>query len=156
RIIWKNQIYLPIVEEKVIVAKEKAEIHEKLSGSETILVVEDEETILDLIEVVLKQSGYDLITARDGQDAINKVQGLEGPIHLLLTDVVMPNLSGKDLSVEIRKRHPETKICFMSGYTDNAIVHHDILDENTNFIQKPFLPSFLLKKVREILDRKTI
>jgi DNA-binding NtrC family response regulator len=116
-------------------------------------VVEDEEPILVLIEEVLKQAGYQLITARDGHDAIAKVQGFAGPIHLLLTDVIMPNLSGKDLSVEIKKGHPETKICFMSGYTDNAIVHHDILDENTNFIQKPFLPNFLLKKVRELLDR---
>ena len=147
------KIYLPIVEEKFIGAKEKAEIHEKLSGSETILVVEDEEAILNLIEKVLKQSGYHLITAKDGHDALDKVQGFKGPIHLLLTDVVMPRLSGQDLSVEIRKRHPETKICFMSGYTDNAIVHHDILDEKINFIQKPFLPSFLRKKVREVLDR---
>jgi DNA-binding response OmpR family regulator len=116
-------------------------------------VAEDEEPVLFLIEEVLKLSGYQLITAKDGFDALDKVQEFNGPIHLLLTDVVMPNLSGKELSAEIKKRHPETKICFMSGYTDDAIVHHGILDENTNFLQKPFLPTILLKKIREVLDR---
>jgi len=147
------KIYLPMVEETVVTAKEKAEIREKLSGSETILVVEDEEPVLGLIEKALKQFGYHLITARDGFEAINKVKNFEGTIHLLLSDVVMPNLSGKELSLKIKKLHPETRICFMSGYTDNAIVHHGVLDENTNFIQKPFSPDVLLKKLREVLDR---
>lgn len=146
------KIYLPMVEEKFIAAKAKAEIHQKLSGSETILVVEDEEPVLAMVQEVLKQAGYQLLTARDGLDALDRVQNFKGPIHLLLTDVVMPNLSGKDLSAEIKKRHPETRICFMSGYTDNAIVHHGILDENINFIQKPFSPTALLRKVREVLD----
>lgn len=147
------KLYLPAVMETGIASREKVEIQEKLSGNETILVVEDEESVLVFLEQVLEEFGYHLITARDGLEAINKAKKFKKTIHLLLSDVVMPHLSGKELALEIKKLHPETKICFMSGYTDNAIVHHGVLDENTNFIQKPFSPVALLKKVREVLDK---
>ena len=116
------------------------------------MVVEDEEAVLHLLKQTLQEFGYHLIMAHDGLDAIDKANEFQGTIHLLLTDVVMPNLSGKDLSLEIKKLRPNIKICFMSGYTNNAIVHHGILDQNTNFIQKPFTPDDLLKKIRSILD----
>lgn len=147
------KLYLPAVTETGIVSREKVEIQEKLRGNETVLVVEDEESVLVFLEQVLEEFGYQLITARDGLEAINKAKKFKKTIHLLLSDVVMPHLSGKELALEIKKLHPETKICFMSGYTDNAIVHHGVLDENTNFIQKPFSPVALLKKVREVLDK---
>lgn len=122
------------------------------AGTETILVVEDEKSVLNLVQRTLKKCGYRLITATDGIEALEVIKKYEKPIHLLLTDVVMPNLSGKELSEKIIELHPGTKICFMSGYTNEAIVQHGILNSGVNFIQKPFSPELLVKRVREILD----
>ncbi len=148
------KIYLPATEKPKEISGEKKEYHEKLVGDETILVAEDEEAVLDLVEMSLKELGYKIITARDGVQAIEKAKEYGEKIHLLLSDVVMPNMSGKELSEKIRHFHPEAAVCFMSGYTDNAMVHHGILDANINFIQKPFAPKKLAKLIRKILDEK--
>ena len=121
-------------------------------GNETILIVEDEMSVRNLIQKTLQKLGYHLMTAADGEEAMKIIRDHPETIHLLLTDVVMPNMSGKELSEKIGMFHSETTICFMSGYTDDAVLRHGILNESVHFIQKPFTPHSLAKKIRKILD----
>ena len=123
-------------------------------GSETILLVEDEDVVRGLARKILEQAGYKVLDARGGEEAIRLCQEHTEPIHLLLTDVVMPETSGKEIAERLTTLRPTTRVLFMSGYTDEAIVHHGILDSSVEFIQKPFTPIALAKKVREILDLK--
>ncbi|HES60252.1 MAG TPA: response regulator [Caldithrix sp.] len=124
----------------------------QLIGEETILIVEDENAVLDLMLKVLDQHGYNVLQAFTAEDALTMISTLEEPIDILLTDVVLPGMNGRELAEEILKIKPEIKIIYMSGYTDQVIGNEGILDENTDYIQKPFSPFFLLKKVREVLD----
>lgn len=146
------KIYLPALEKAAALPAEKQDLQIKLTGNETILIAEDEESVLNLVVKTLKKSGYRLLTAKDGVEAIALAQKYPSEIHLLLSDVVMPNISGKELSEEMTRLHPETKVCFMSGYTDDAIVRAGEWDHDVFFIQKPFSPLTLSKKVREVLD----
>ena len=131
---------------------------EKLGGavqnSETILLVEDDETVRKLAHEVLENCGYRLLEAADGVAALSVCERYEEPIHLLLTDVVMPRMGGRGVADRLAQLHPEMKVLYMSGYTDDVIVHHGGLDEGTHFLQKPFTPEDLLRKVREVLDAK--
>lgn len=120
-------------------------------GSETILLVEDEELVRRAAVEVLNVLGYQVFEAGNGNQAIQLAEIYTQPIHLLLTDVVMPKMNGKELSERIKVLHPETAILFMSGYTDDIIAHHGILEENISFLGKPFSPSTLAIKVREVL-----
>ena len=123
-------------------------------GSETILLVEDEDVVRGLARKILEQAGYDVLDARGGDEAIRLCHELPGPIHLLLTDVVMPESSGREIAECLAKLRPSTRVLYMSGYTDDAIVHHGVLDSDVEFIQKPFTPLALARKVREVLDAK--
>jgi two-component system, cell cycle sensor histidine kinase and response regulator CckA len=120
-------------------------------GSETILIVEDEEQVRRAAVEVLNVLGYQVFEAGNGNQAIQLAEIYTQPIDLLLTDVVMPKMNGKELSQRIKTLHPETVVLFMSGYTDDIIEHHGILEENINFIGKPFSPATLALKVREVL-----
>ena len=102
--------------------------------------------------MVLEQFGYQVLEATNGHEAHEICARCETPVHLLITDVIMPQMSGVDLSQRILQLHPKIKVLFMSGYTNNAIVHQGVLDEGTAFIQKPFTPEALARKVREVLD----
>jgi len=121
-------------------------------GSETILLVEDEEVVRGLARQVLEQAGYNVLDAGSGDEAIRLCRELREPIDLLLTDVVMPKTSGKEVAERLIRLRPATRVLYMSGYTDDAIVHHGVLDANVEFIQKPFTPIALARKVREVLD----
>ena len=123
-------------------------------GSETVLVVEDEKGVLSLVSETLKSEGYKLLEAEGAAQALEIAEQYTKPIHLLLTDVVMPQSGGKELAKRLSARHPETKVLYMSGYTDDAIVRHGILEDGTSFLQKPFTPSVLARKVREVLKKK--
>jgi two-component system cell cycle sensor histidine kinase/response regulator CckA len=123
-----------------------------LGGSETILLVEDEDVVRRLAREILEQEGYTVLEASRGKEALSLCAAYEHPIQLLLTDVVMPKTSGKEVADRLRALHPETKVLFMSGYTDEAIVHHGVLDANVEFIQKPFTPVALVRKVRRVID----
>jgi PAS domain S-box-containing protein len=127
----------------------------RLEGSETILLVEDEEAVRVLTRKTLRNYGYHILEAGNGEEAIRIVN--EGPkeIHLLLTDVVMPGMSGREVAERISPLFPEMKVLYISGYTDSAIVHHGILDPGTALLLKPFRPDALAQKVREILDRSS-
>jgi signal transduction histidine kinase/DNA-binding response OmpR family regulator len=121
-------------------------------GSETILLVEDEDVVRGLARQILQQAGYNVLDAGSGDEALRMCREHSDPIHLLLTDVVMPETSGKEIAQSLTSLRPGTCVLFMSGYTDDAIVHHGVLDSNVEFIQKPFTPVALARKVREVLD----
>lgn len=146
------KIYLPQVEEPLDGLEEKV-TEESPRGNETILVVEDEEEVRGLTVRILKEHGYKVLEAAQGLDAFVICDEYEGPIHLLLTDVVMPKMSGRDLGGHIAEIRPGIKLLYMSGYTDDTIAHHGILEKDMNYIQKPFSVENLARKVREVLDK---
>jgi CheY-like chemotaxis protein len=149
------KIYLPRVDESLKEAKEEDKAAEILKGTETVLAVEDEIEVRKLVAEILKGQGYTVIEASDGEEAMKVSRENAGKkIHLLLTDVVMPGMSGRELAVVLGLQHPNMKVLYMSGYTDNAIVHHGVLEEGVNYIQKPFTLDALARKVREVLDQR--
>ncbi|MGO9016685.1 MAG: ATP-binding protein [Dissulfurispiraceae bacterium] len=147
------KIYLPLI--KSPVSQETiAEVIIPKGGTETILVSEDNEDVRLLTKKVLEQSGYKVIEAVDGEDAINKFEENKECIQLAILDVIMPKKSGKEASDEIKKMKPDIKILYISGYTADIIHKRGILEEKTDFVSKPVTPHDLLTKIREILDRK--
>jgi PAS domain S-box-containing protein len=147
------KIYLPRVEagEEAIRGSQTKRVA-SLAGSETILVVEDEDALRVMACDILKSKGYRILQAKDGQEALSVLETHKGPIQLLLTDVVMPGMSGKELADSSRPFRRHMGVLYMSGYTDNAVVHHGVLNPGTEFLQKPFTPDALLRKVRKALD----
>jgi PAS domain S-box-containing protein len=148
------KIYFPQAVEPLDELKKKEVDVEILHGNETILVVEDENAVRELAVMALEMQGYKVLSASGGREALLICQKYIDPIRLILTDVVMPGMSGRTLAERLKEIHPEMKALYMSGYTDNAIVHHGILEAGVNFIQKPFTFEKLAKKVREVLDSK--
>ena len=145
------KIYLPRVDEPLEELKEKVVKEELPRGSETILLVEDEEVVRKLAVRILKRQDYTVLEGSDGNKAIDVCKQHKGPIHLLLTDVVMPGMSGRELAEHFKPIYPKMKVLYMSGYTDNAITHHGVLEEGMNYLQKPFTIDGLARKVREVL-----
>jgi PAS domain S-box-containing protein len=145
------KVYLPRVQEAVAAVSAAKPITKDLHGSETILVVEDEDMLREIITRSLKIHGYTVLVARHGGEALLCCERHPGTIHLLLTDVVMPQMGGRDLSDRLTPLRPDMKVLYMSGYTDNAIVHQGVLETDVVFIQKPFRTKKLIEKIREIL-----
>jgi two-component system, cell cycle sensor histidine kinase and response regulator CckA len=127
----------------------------RAKGSETVLVVEDDESVRKLILSILKQSGYTVLGAGEGKEALRICEKHAHPIHLIITDVVMPQMSGKELADLVAARWPEIRLLFMSGYTGNAMAQQGALDARMQLLQKPFTPAALADKVREVLDSRT-
>jgi PAS domain S-box-containing protein len=121
-------------------------------GTETILLAEDEPGVRSLARQVLESCGYRVLEAGDGDEALRVAGGWSQPIALLVTDVVMPRLGGREASEQLRASHPETRVLFLSGYTDDAVVRHGVLEAEVQFLQKPFTPAALAHKVRHVLD----
>jgi two-component system cell cycle sensor histidine kinase/response regulator CckA len=149
------KIYLPRVDEMA----ERAEAHAQaaasdLGGTETILLVEDEEGVRALTRQILQRHGYTVLEAEHGQDALLLCQRYSGSIHLLLTDVVLAQMSGRELVEHLAPLRPQMKVLYMSGYSDEAIVQHGVLKPGTAFLQKPFTTESLMRKLREVLDAK--
>ncbi len=145
------KIYLPRVERPADpVGPEATAAGQR--GTETILLVEDDEKVRALAGEVLKGHGYTVLEARHGEDAIDIAQRYHGAIHLLLTDVVMPRMGGPELAARLHPGRPAMKVLFMSGYTADTIVRHGVLDDGTAFLSKPLMPATLAAKVRETLD----
>jgi two-component system, cell cycle sensor histidine kinase and response regulator CckA len=145
-------VYLPRVDGQANPAKRRATAAGQLRGSETILLVEDEEAVLELARSLLRRQGYRVFAAQDGASAIQICRQHEGPIHLLVTDVVMPIIGGCELARQVRAMRPEIKILFMSGYSEDAILHKGLLESSASFLHKPFSTTSLTDKVREVLD----
>jgi len=146
------KIYLPRVDEPLEELEERVVKGELPYGSETILVVEDDEEVRKLAKRILEKQGYKILDGSQGNEAIQICEEHKGPIHMMVTDVVMPGMSGRELANRLMSVHPEMKVLYMSGYTDDAIVHHGVLDPGIAYIQKPFAPDTFASKVRQILD----
>ncbi|MBI4264661.1 MAG: CHASE domain-containing protein [Acidobacteria bacterium] len=147
------RIYFPAVSpppEPITVANRS--LTQALSGTETVLLVEDESRLRTLAEKVLRSYRYTVLSAADVEEGLRVSAEHPGAIHLLLTDVVMPGGSGRDLAEQVMATRPDVKVVYMSGYTDDAIVHHGVLTAGTAFLQKPFAPVALARKLREVLD----
>jgi two-component system, cell cycle sensor histidine kinase and response regulator CckA len=145
--------YLPRVETAPAPSRADAVPLASLRGSETILVVEDQEAVRTLTRRVLEGYGYRVLAAADGIEAFRVAEAHAEPIHLLVTDVIMPEMSGREVSLLLTATHPEMKTLYISGYPDESIVHHDVLAPGVAFLQKPFAPEVLAKRVRAELDR---
>jgi CheY-like chemotaxis protein len=148
------KIYLPRLvadedEDKAVPEKKAA-----AGGSETILLVEDEPSILRMTRMMLERKGYSVLPAATPAEAVEKAKNHSGTIDLLMTDVFMPEMNGRDLAEQIITLYPDIRLLFMSGYTANVIAHHGVLDDGVAFIQKPFSMVDMTFKVREVLDRE--
>ena len=123
-----------------------------VTGTETILVVEDEEFLRELAARMLQMAGYTVLTASDGEEALQLLGRYDSPVHLVLTDVVMPGISGRELATRLATSHASVKVLYTSGYTDDVILRHGLLDRTTHFLSKPYSMDDLTRKVREALD----
>jgi len=148
------KIYLPRLSDSAGDSAKADQVPSTLIGHETVLVVEDEMMYLQISKSILESYGYEVLTASSPGEALRVVKEHNGKIDLLLTDLIMPEMNGKDLAKKVVSLFPDIVCLFMSGYTDNVIVHHGVLDEGIHFIQKPFSKQILSKKVRELLDMK--
>lgn len=149
------KIYLPRVHAesiKTVDARQQSDIARPLA-TETILLVEDEEMVRKLAADILREQGYQVLVGENGQEAIRICTEHKGPIDLMLTDVVMPAMNGRRLAESVRPIQQNMKVVYMSGYTDDAIVHHGVLEPGTNFIEKPFTAETLTSKIREVLQK---
>jgi CheY-like chemotaxis protein len=148
------KIYFPRIEEVTESIEPGAKITKSSQGSETILLVEDEEMVRRLARTILQDNGYNVLEASNGEEALRIAQEHGAKqIHLMLTDVVMPRMSGRELADCLESVRPEMKVLYISGYTDDAIIRHGVLEQGMAFIQKPFTPDALVRKVRNVLDK---
>jgi nitrogen-specific signal transduction histidine kinase/CheY-like chemotaxis protein len=145
------KIYLPCVASAAEEFKAITNDAMGTPGTETVLLVEDEEMVRNMTREILHESGYRVLEAKHGHEALLVSERHDGPIHLMLSDVVMPRMSGRELAEQLSPTRREMKVLYMSGYTDDAIVHHGVLDEGMAFIEKPFTPNALTRKLREVL-----
>ena len=145
------RIYLPWVE-AVAHKGQPAPTVTLVQGTETVLIVEDEEAVCRLAKRVLQMAGYTVLTASSGGEALALLERHDGPVHLMLTDMVMPGMTGRELATQLMNIHPRTKVLFTSGYTNDATLHHGLLGTATHFIGKPYTVAQLTRKVREVLN----
>jgi PAS domain S-box-containing protein len=145
------KVYLPRIDRAVPVEAEEAR-RRPARGSETILLVEDDEMVRNLVRETLVRDGYKILDTSDPIEARRIAEQHRGPIQLLITDVVMPKVNGRDLADQLLRRRKEMKVLYMSGYTDNAVLNSGILHRDVAFLQKPFTPVTLTEKVREVLE----
>jgi PAS domain S-box-containing protein len=145
------KVYLPVSHEAPGRARDVKDMGTSVGGSETILLTEDEEMVRHVAKAILEGLGYTVLEARNGAEGLAILDLHDGPVHLLLTDVVMPGLNSREVFAKAAEKHPGLKVLYMSGYTDNVIGEHGVLDERTPFIHKPFTPTGLASKMREVL-----
>jgi len=150
------QLFFPTMETESPVLEKKPERSGRVAGEGTILVVEDEESVRRLILSTLKQAGYETLSAGNGTDALEVAARHEGRIHLVLSDVVMPHMSGRALTERLRQFCPDFKVLYMSGYNEETIQNCGIAGPDGNVLQKPFTPDALVRKIREILEEDKV
>jgi CheY-like chemotaxis protein len=145
------KVYLPRIDQPVAIDAEAAR-KINVRGSETILLVEDDEMVRNLVRETLHREGYKILDAPGPLEAKRIAEQFTSPIQLMITDVVMPKVSGRELAEQLSRRRPDMKVLYMSGYTDNAILNSGLLHKEVAFLQKPFTPAALTDKVREVLE----
>ena len=148
------RIYLPRVEDPAEIATTVKSAETRTRGNETVLLVEDEESVRQLVKETLESRGYKVMEAENGEAALKIALDCQHPIHLMITDVVMPGISGRELAQQLAKTHPSTKVLFLSGYSEDAVAHQGGLEQGA-FLQKPFTLQSLSRKVREVLRAGT-
>ncbi len=148
------KIYLPGVKGDVKAEEKEQPSVEYLNGSETVLVVEDDNSLRRLAQKTLRSHGYSVLVAENGEDALRISKEHEGTIDLMITDVVMPKMCGRKTAERLQPLYPGMKVIYMSGYTDDSIVYHGVLAPGLNFLEKPFSSEGLVRKVRQVLDKK--
>jgi signal transduction histidine kinase/ActR/RegA family two-component response regulator len=146
------KVYFPRIEQQAEVVAQRATPMDLINGTETVLLVEDEDVVRKMVLEILQLRGYDVLEARHGKEALALAAGCGKSIHMMVTDVVMPQMNGPELAGHLEQSFPDLKVLYMSGYTDEAIVHHGVLDEGVAFLEKPFTPDALARKVREVLN----
>ncbi|HEV3385138.1 MAG TPA: ATP-binding protein, partial [Gemmata sp.] len=147
------KIYLPAVDEKISESK-LVQVSNGGRGTESVLLVEDEDGVRGLALLALQTYGYKVIAASNGKEALQILANHRGVIDILVTDVVMPGMGGPDLAEALKSSFPKMKVLFSSGYTDDAVLRHGLLQEKVAFLQKPYSPLALARKVRQVLDEK--
>jgi two-component system, cell cycle sensor histidine kinase and response regulator CckA len=147
------KVYLPRLTDPAVGGVPASAVRAPVGGTETVLLVEDEGGVRALSRHILRTAGYTVLEASDGAEAVRVARGHPGPIDLLVTDVVLPGLSGRELAERLAAIRPRMEVLYLSGYTDDAVVRHGVLEEHVHFLQKPFTPAALTHKVREALDR---
>jgi CheY-like chemotaxis protein len=146
------KVYLPPVEAPVAAGKALADAAPFPAGHETLLLVEDEDAVRVITRHVLERCGYVVLEAQGGKEALQICHDYDEPIDLLVTDVVMPHMSGRQLAEQLKRLHPEMKVLYLSGYSGDAVVRHGVLEAEDAFLQKPFSASAVAYRVREVLD----
>jgi two-component system, cell cycle sensor histidine kinase and response regulator CckA len=149
------KIYIPRIDEAAASIEEHLGMFGSLEGSETIMLVEDDDAVRELATLTLEQYGYTVLPAESGTQALEFLGPLAVIVDLVVTDVIMPRMSGPALVALLKQMHPETKVLYISGYTEDATIQHGVLDHGVEFLQKPFTPEGLAQKVREVLDKNT-
>jgi len=146
------KLYFPLADSVAMAAPDKPQSAKSVKAEAVILVVEDNAMVRNLAVNVMTRRGYTVHSAKDGTSCLKLLDGLSGKLNLLLTDVVMPDMNGKELYGRVSERYPDVKVIYMSGYTDNVISHHGVLDPGVPFLQKPFSVTALADKVNEVLS----
>lgn len=150
------RVYLPRMTEVAEAAADIAPATAPLSGHETILMVEDDELVRQITVLTLERQGYHVLVARDGAEALARAHEYQGPIHLLITDVIMPRMSGQDLAASLRTAFPHLRVLYISGYADQGLARRGVVDPDAFFLQKPFIATALAAKVREVLGPRPV
>jgi PAS domain S-box-containing protein len=146
------KIYLPVAESHPVALKSTIAEDASLEGSETILIAEDDGNVRVMVESLLSEQGYSVLTAQNGDEALKIAARHPSTIHLMITDVMMPEMNGNDLARQLSNARPEMKVLYVSGYTDDAITYHHLLDSDAHFLQKPFDTDELVLRIRQMLD----
>ena len=146
------KVFLPRVDAPVAAPARDSPRAPQRGGDETVLVVEDQEPVRRLTRKVLETQGYAVLAAADGPEALQLAERHPGTIHILVTDVVMPGMSGREVGRRLAAQRPDMRVLYLSGYADDSIVRHGVLEPGLAFLQKPFTPEILTRRVRELLD----
>lgn len=148
------KICLPRAQGSISDSKKDQASPERLCGQETILLVEDDSQLRNMTKTILERYGYQVMEAENGKSALDLFKERQKPVQLLITDVIMPGMNGKVLAEYMQSLQPGVKVLFMSGYTNNTIAHHWVLDSSFPFIEKPFTSDSLLRRLRSLLDEE--
>jgi CheY-like chemotaxis protein len=146
------KVYLPRIDQAAPASAATGDAGRQLRGTETILLVEDSESVQKLICAVLAQQGYTVLTAGDGESALRLLHQHQGPLHLLMTDVVLPGMGGPEIAAQVSQARPGIKVLFCSGYTERGVIENGALASGSAFLQKPFTPESLGRKIRDVLE----